>query len=47
MYCIVYDEFTGTENGFNAMEGDEWHYLKLGLGCVNIAVLPPHTDLLH
>ena len=31
MYCIVYDESTGTENGFDAMEGDAWHYLRLGL----------------
>jgi hypothetical protein len=31
MYCIVYDEWTGTENGFDSTNGDAWNYLKLSV----------------
>lgn len=27
----MYDEWTGTENGFENLNGGAWHYLKLGV----------------
>jgi hypothetical protein len=29
LYCIVYDDYTDSENGFDPQNGDMWHYLKL------------------
>jgi hypothetical protein len=30
-YCIVYDGWTGTENGFDSQNGDAYNYLKLSI----------------
>jgi hypothetical protein len=31
LYCIVYDEYTDTENGFDTQNGDGYNYLKLNV----------------
>ncbi|KIM90358.1 hypothetical protein PILCRDRAFT_1673 [Piloderma croceum F 1598] len=30
-YCIVYDDWTGTENGFDSQNGDAYNYLTLSI----------------